>query len=322
VVQAYHSSRFDHWGWGGPTVGIRGTNSLHELRRLGVEYDRVEPCDADARLSDLRLVHSTEHIDRVARGESGEWDGVRPEQGALAHLMFGATLRAARDIARGATDLAWVPFGAKHHAGGRGTEPGWESSGFCVFADFAAAALVFEAAGENVLIIDWDVHHGDGTQFTLQRVTAKRDRPHAITVASIHQAGIFPGTGHRDEPSTTLEGVINRPLAAGAGDDELLDAVASIAAACDQPTVVMIATGADGHRDDPLGGLRYSYDGFLEAGRLVGSMYPNARFLIGGAGGYLPHDVTPRSYAASVAGVVAGWSARRSDRAMASARLR
>src|SRR5690606_15090955 len=102
---------------------------------------------------------------------------------------------------------------------------------------------------ERVAILDWDVHHGNGTQEIVWSDTS-------ILYASTHQMPLYPGTGAASE--TGAGNIFNAPLASGAGGTEFRDALAQrILPAIDifQPDLVVISAGFDAHRGDPLAGL-------------------------------------------------------------------
>jgi acetoin utilization protein AcuC len=195
-------------------------------------------------------------------------------------------------ILSGEAQVAFNPQGAKHHAQYD------HSSGFCVFNDMALVAKLFMAAGLKPMYIDWDAHHGDGVENIL------RAYPNLVT-ASIHQGGIFPGTGLTSEPEN---GAYNIPLSNGDGDIEFLDAMQDIELLADeiQPDVILLATGADAHHSDPLSGLNFDYPGYRAAAKIVGEIankHAKGRVLIGGAGGYQPLTHTPQVWAQVVAQV-------------------
>jgi acetoin utilization deacetylase AcuC-like enzyme len=141
--------------------------------------------------------------------------------------------------------------------------------GFCYFNNVAVAAanIIRDLPESRVLILDWDVHHGNGTQ----AIFYETDR---VLYSSVHQYPFYPGTGAASEqgrgPGKGY--TINKPLRAGAGDQEFLDAISSIldeTATLMRPDVVMISAGFDAHYDDPLANLEVTVDGFAEATRQV-----------------------------------------------------
>ncbi len=150
-----------------------------------------------------------------------------------------------------------------HHA-----EPE-RAMGFCLFDNVAvAAALAIAELGlERVFILDWDVHHGNGTAEIFRR----RDD---VLFASIHQGGIFPGTGARsDAGSGPGEGyTINLPVPAGSEEDvwlSLLEDEVLPAAAAFKPQLVLISAGFDAHRDDPLAECRLEASSFARMASLA-----------------------------------------------------
>jgi acetoin utilization deacetylase AcuC-like enzyme len=134
--------------------------------------------------------------------------------------------------------------------------------GFCLFDNVAvAAALAIAELGlERVFILDWDVHHGNGTAEIFRR----RDD---VLFASIHQGGIFPGSGARSDTGSGPGGgcTINLPVPAGSEEglwlslleDEVLPAAAEF-----EPQLALISAGFDAHRDDPLAECRLEASSF------------------------------------------------------------
>ena len=121
--------------------------------------------------------------------------------------------------------------------------------GFCLFDSIAIAARWAQAelGVGRVAIIDWDVHHGNGTQDIVE------DDP-TIFFASLHQWPFYPGTGGPGEQGETL---VNLPLPAGTGDDEYLEAFATVERAVRrfEPDLLLVSAGFDAHIDDPLADL-------------------------------------------------------------------
>jgi acetoin utilization deacetylase AcuC-like enzyme len=159
--------------------------------------------------------------------------------------------------------------------------------GFCLINNVAVAAASLTARGERVLIFDWDVHHGNGTQSIFW------DDPDVLYV-STHQSPLFPGTGMVSEVGgpNALGLTINVPLPAGATGDVVRAAIDFVA----RPTIeefapdwVLVSCGFDAHREDPLGELALSSGDFAELSRLVGEFAPRpgrlALFLEGGYNG-------------------------------------
>lgn len=164
------------------------------------------------------------------------------------------------------------------------------SMGFCLFNNVALAAEALKREGlERVAIVDFDVHHGNGTQNSFW------DDP-AVFYASCHQAPFYPGTGSRDETGGAAApgGILNEPMPAGAGDDEYLTwhrGALSDALRDFQPQFLLVSAGFDGHADDPLAQHEVSTEGY---GRISRVLVDLAEELCGGRlvatleGGYHP----------------------------------
>jgi acetoin utilization deacetylase AcuC-like enzyme len=171
-----------------------------------------------------------------------------------------------------------------HHA-----EPD-KAMGFCLFNNVAIAAelAICELGLQRVFILDWDVHHGNGT------AEAFRRRPD-ILFASIHQSGIYPGTGlMSDMGSGPGEGyTINLPVPAGSEEDlwlSLIEHIVLPAAQAFEPELVLISAGFDAHRDDPLANCRLEASTFAEMARHVRDFAEELGVPIGAVleGGYEP----------------------------------
>jgi acetoin utilization deacetylase AcuC-like enzyme len=156
--------------------------------------------------------------------------------------------------------------------------------GFCLVNNVAVAAASRTARGERVLIVDWDVHHGNGTQAVFW------DDPDVLYV-STHQHPLFPGTGRpREIGGAEARGLtLNLPLPPGATGDVLRTAIDEAARPVIEefaPDWVLVSCGFDAHRADPLGELELSGGDFAELARVVSEFAPGpgrlALFLEGG----------------------------------------
>jgi len=231
---------------------------LRVIERLLAEEDWLgwERREAPAATRDeLELVHDPEHVQRIgdfAAAGGGAIDAdtyvVEASFEAALHAAGGACAMARALLAGEATAgfCAMRPPG--HHAERD------RAMGFCLFDNVAIAAelAIRELGAELVFILDWDVHHGNGTAEIFRR----RDD---VLYASIHQGGIFPGTGSAsDTGSGAGEGfTVNRPMPAGSGEEEWMAALTEDilpAAERFEPDLVLISAGFDAHRADPLGG--------------------------------------------------------------------
>ena len=293
-VHLVHADEYKNWIFDAthPTQGRR-FNNVRDLfislaNKAGIKVNECAPRAATR--DELLRVHTAQYIDEVVNEHiSTEWDGERPDLASLASLFVGGTLTALDALLTGKTQLAINFPGAKHHAQSD------HSSGFCIFNDFAIAAdIASKDYGKNIIIIDIDAHHGDG----VENLTA--DNPKVLTF-SVHQGGIFPGTGDESEAGKFY----NIPLESGAGDKQLLDAIEefiSIIGARDriwdwQPDLLFITCGADGHSEDPLTSLEYSVDGYIAVAKRLKERFSDLPILLGGAGGYLPDTRTPEIWA-------------------------
>jgi acetoin utilization deacetylase AcuC-like enzyme len=219
---------------------------------------------------ELVLVHPREHVEAIR-------DLCRSGGGAIDADTFagGASYEAALRSAGGACAMTRALLAGEARVGfAAGRPPGHHAEparamGFCLFDNVAvAAALAIAELGiERVFILDWDVHHGNGTAEIFRR---RAD----VLFASIHQDGIFPGTGApEDTGSGAGEGfTINLPVAAGAGEGvwvTLLEQEVLPAASRFRPQLVLISAGFDAHRDDPLAGCRLQASSFGRMAELV-----------------------------------------------------
>jgi acetoin utilization deacetylase AcuC-like enzyme len=136
--------------------------------------------------------------------------------------------------------------------------------GFCLFNNVAVAAAhaIGEAGADRVLVLDWDVHHGNGTE----AIFADSDE---VLYASIHEWPLYPGTGPADYIGTGAgEGfTVNLPVPPGSGSDDFLSLVQHVVvpvARDFQPELIAISAGYDAHRDDPLADCAVDTEGFAD----------------------------------------------------------
>jgi acetoin utilization deacetylase AcuC-like enzyme len=233
------------------------------LRQGGLD-EALEPLSPrPATRAELLRVHTPGHVDRVAaaEGKSVRFDpdtAMGPRSYAAALRAAGGVVDAVERVLDGAIDRAFCsarPPG--HHA-----TPD-RAMGFCLLNNVALGAAAALARGlTRVAVIDFDVHHGNGTQETFYR-----DR--RVLFVSSHQFPFYPGTGDLDEAGEG-EGrgfTVNLPMPAGTGDADYRRAyreiVEPIGRAFD-PELVLVSAGFDPHRDDPLGGMAMTAAGFAE----------------------------------------------------------
>jgi len=283
-----------------PEQPARITAIERELERLAFAgYERRSAPEASHEA--LCAVHAEAYVERVrslAEGAGGFLD-------AAAMTVVGpGSWPAALHGAGGACALAEALLAGEARVGFCATRPPGHhaasdtTSGFCLFNNVAVAArhALDSLGARRVFILDWDVHHGDGTNDLF------RDSG-AVLFASIHQWGLFPGTGATHDVGVREgEGfTINLPVPPGSGEEEwvsMLEHIVIPAAMEFRPDLVLISAGFDAHRDDLLGGCLLDTESFAEMACHVRALGETVGAPVGAVleGGY-----TPTAVAASVA---------------------
>jgi acetoin utilization deacetylase AcuC-like enzyme len=218
----------------------------------------------------LELVHGARHV-RAIRELCTAGGGAIDADTFVGESSYRATLHAAG----GACAMVRALLAGEATVGFCGVRPAGHHAereramGFCLFDNVAIAAelAIREGGVERVLILDWDVHHGNGTAEIFR---GRSD----VLVANIHQEGIFPGTGAlRDVGSGEGEGyTINLPVPAGSEEGlwlSLLEHVLLPAATAFAPQLVLVSAGFDAHVADPLAGCRLQTESFARIARQV-----------------------------------------------------
>jgi acetoin utilization deacetylase AcuC-like enzyme len=255
---------------------------------------RAAPRDALERVHDARYLDALEHFVHEGGGALDPDTVASPGSWDTAVEAAGAGLVALDALRTGAADAAFVvarPPG--HHA------PRDRPMGFCLINNVAVAAAELTAAGERVVIVDWDVHHGNGTEDIFW------DDPSVVYV-STHQWPYYPGTGRpTDTGGERAPGtVLDFALPAGATGDVALAALDDVVAPVVErfgPTWVLVSAGFDAHRDDPLADLAWSAGDYARLTRRVRELAPApGRLVLFLEGGY-DLDALARSTTATVA---------------------
>jgi acetoin utilization deacetylase AcuC-like enzyme len=260
----------------------------HELEgRSWLGYERREAPEVEP--ATLHAVHPEPYVESIRRFSESGGGALDPDTVASAG-SFGAALHAAG----GACAMAEALLGGEATAGFCGLRPPGHHAepevamGFCLFNNIAVAArhALDSLSAERVFVLDWDVHHGNGTNdiFYTSR---------AVLFASIHQLPLYPGTGRLTE-SGAGEGegyTINLPVPPGSGEEvwlSLVEHVALPAARVFEPDLILVSAGFDAHRDDPLAQCRLESGSFAELARHVRALAAERGVPVGATleGGY------------------------------------
>jgi acetoin utilization deacetylase AcuC-like enzyme len=277
-------------GYHHPETSERVASSLHRLE--GRDWFKALKRGKFAPIPDERLLRThtaqvVKNLDQAASEGGGNLDGdtyVSPESALICRLAAGAAWAACEQVLSGQAENAFCltrPPG--HHASRE------SSRGFCIFNNIAIAAHYALDVHDlsRILIVDFDVHHGDGTQAIFY------DDP-AVDYVSIHRYPFYPGTGHQSETGTGagLGHTHNAPIAFGTSREHYLDAFRKTfdrAVEKAKPELILLSAGFDAHTLDPIGSLGLDYEDFQDMTRHIlnaASVFAKGRLVSILEGGY------------------------------------
>ncbi|MFQ6104861.1 MAG: histone deacetylase [Candidatus Glassbacteria bacterium] len=259
----YHQDYLEHRTGAHPESHERLVAVMNRLGRCGLLDEVVRIAPRAAAEGDILRVHEAGHLDRIKRA-AREGDRWLDMDTAICERSYEVALLAAGGLLEA---LDWIMDGKIENALCLVRPPGHHATadramGFCLLNNVAVAARYLqEVAGlERILIVDWDLHHGNGTQDIFYEDPS-------VLYFSAHQSPHYPGTGSKEEVGGGRGAgfTINVPVKAGTGEADYLtmfmEALRDRAYAF-SPDFVLISAGFDAHADDPLGNLNCTESGY------------------------------------------------------------
>lgn len=289
----YYDPHFRNHDTGGhPECAARVEQVIARLERGGELARCVRPAWGPAADADLLRCHDEPHLAflrAIASRGGGRADPdtvVSPASVDVAALAAGAACDAVRRVARGESRRAFCAVRPPGHHALRE-----RAMGFCLFGNAALAARVAvdELGLDRVLIVDWDVHHGNGTQ-------AEFYADPRVGFLSMHRWPFYPGTGAADETGAGdgLGSTVNLPVAMGTSRDRCTSWLArEVETLADRvrPQLVIVSAGFDAHAADPVGSLGWEVEDFVTLTQTVidvAAAHADGRLVSVLEGGYNP----------------------------------
>ena len=232
------------------------------------KFTEIEPREANH--TELATIHSSSYIDFIASTAGKDSvmldpdTATSPETYEIAKLAAGGVCNAIDGVVKGEVDNAFALVRPPGHHAERDA-----AAGFCIFNNVAIGAMhaILKQGMEKVLIVDWDLHHGNGTQHIFYNDPR-------VLYFSTHQYPYYPGTGGIDEIGQGKgEGyTVNVPLHSGAGDDafvKIFHRILKPVAKEFNPELIILSAGFDIYFQDPLGGMKVTTEGFAALARIL-----------------------------------------------------
>ena len=278
--------------------------ALGGISAAGLDEATVWRIPEMAAVVDLEAVHDRCYIQKV-ESVCSNGGGRLDADTAASPGSWGTALRSAGAVLEAIEALEAVECEVAFAAGrppGHHAEPD-RAMGFCLFNNVAVGAAKLVERGQRVAIVDWDVHHGNGTQDMFY------DDPNVLYV-STHQSPLYPGTGNLEEvghgagSGTTL----NVPFPPGTSGDAfraVFDDVVLPVVERFQPDWLLISAGFDAHRSDPLAGLALTGGDYADLATRLKSLVPVGRLLMVLEGGY-DEDALTVSVGSTLSALVGG----------------
>lgn len=238
-------------------------NPLNEWK-----FTQIEPREATHQ--EIELIHTPSYVEFIAStaGKRSVYldpdTATSPETYDIAKLAVGGVCNAIDAVMEGTVDNAFALVRPPGHHAEKDT-----AAGFCVFNNIAIGAMhaIKKYNLKKILIVDWDLHHGNGTQHSFYG-------DHRVLYFSTHQYPYYPGTGSLQETGRGQGEyyTINVPLGAGAGDSEFVKIFRRILVPVSQefkPDLVLLSAGFDTYFQDPLGAMQVTPDGYAALTRIL-----------------------------------------------------